>query len=56
MKTLIIPFCCNTLVKHTYSIRPKIFVAFASRETTLTKYILKLLIFMIHNWYHWKDF
>jgi ionotropic glutamate receptor len=34
---------------------PKISVAFASSQITLIKYILKILIFMIHNWYNWKD-
>jgi len=33
----------------TYSLRPKISVVFASREITLTKYIIKILIFIIHN-------
>jgi hypothetical protein len=38
-----------------YPLRPKISVTFAFRETTLTKYILKILTFMIHDWYYWKD-
>jgi hypothetical protein len=43
------------VIIYIYSFRPKTSVIFTSRETTLTKYILKILIFMVYNWYHWKD-
>jgi hypothetical protein len=32
-----------------YSICPKISIVFASRKTTLIKYALKILIFMVQN-------
>jgi hypothetical protein len=48
--------CCLRLPRASdLPLRPKISVVFASREATLTKYILKNINFMIHNWYYWKD-
>jgi hypothetical protein len=37
------------LAKVTYSLRPKITIILASQKIILIKYILKILIFILHN-------
>ena len=34
---------------------PKYLLFSFFEKTTLSKYILKILIFMVYNWYHWID-
>ena len=53
--TLPQPISIYLAFRATPSVRPKIFIIFIFRETNLIKYILKILIFIIYNWYHWKD-
>ena len=51
--TAVISICAKTHVLYNnmnlHSLRTKISITFAFRETILIKYILKVLIFMVHN-------